>query len=521
MQEEHKKPMKILSILSSTEHKTTLQQYIASVDRLGELVEVIEVENPTHVSLPPKGLHLLVYGGQIEVALDWQNQLVPYIFPKGMPLQEDTLMGTLFGLLGNFEKTWDYLAQSPWLAEWDNYVRLLQGHSIAIEPFEKQTQLNNKPHEVFRAWHHLALIYYYIYPQEADSVSRIEHYFRQAIEAAPSPEMKWFVTKHYANFLLDAEQTDRAEALLADAAAQVKGASAQASIRFAWVQVMMKKLVVPYDMDLLGRLKTQLWEALQYYEAHQCPAEAALLLMDASMIANIENSFAESLGYVNKAIQLFKDEELAQLTGEACLRKGILLYTWSKNGQPQFYRPALEAFQEALKFFDKENAPAIFADIHHHLGIVYAEMPDENKKRSVWAALSASSFKEALEFFNKQDYPYEYAVVANNYANAMTLYPPMKKADNFAKALELYNEALSIRHPDQYPYERALTLMNFLEASWQVSNAEDSFNEERFQDMVSKALEIKTLVDDMQLKDESDKHLEALEKLKTAWQQNA
>jgi tetratricopeptide (TPR) repeat protein len=479
------------------------------------------VENPIQATLSPKKLHLLVYDGQIEVALDWQNQMVPYIFPKGMPLQEDTLMGTLFGLLGNFEKTWDYLAQSPWLAEWDNYVRLLQGHPIALEPFEKQTQNTNNPHEVFRAWHHLALIYYYIYPQEANSVARIEHYFRQAVEAASSPEMKCFTTKHYANFLLDAEQIDRAESLLADAVTQVKGASAQAAVRFAWVQVMMKKLAVPYDMDLLDRLKTQLWEALQYYEAHQCPAEAALLLMDASMIANIENSFAESLGYVNKAIQLFKQEELAQLIGEACLRKGILLYTWSKNGQPQFYRPALEAFQEALKYFDKENAPDVFADIHHHLGIVYAEMPDENKKRSIWAALSASSFKEALDFFDKQNYPYEYAVVANNYANAMTLYPQMKKADNFAKALELYDEALSIRNPDQYPYERALTLMNYLEASWQVSNAEEGFNEERFRDMVSKALEIKALVDDVQLIQEANTHLEALEKLKTSFQQNA
>ena len=47
------------------------------------------------------------------------------------------------------------------------------------------------------------------------------------------------------------------------------------------------------------------------------------------------------------------------------------------------------------------NAPDIFAEIQHQLGRVYAEIPDEVKKKGIWAAVSVSSFTEALNFYNK------------------------------------------------------------------------------------------------------------------------
>jgi tetratricopeptide (TPR) repeat protein len=173
----------------------------------------------------------------------------------------------------------------------------------------------------------------------------------------------------------------------------------------------------------------------------------------------------------------------------------------------------LEAFQEALRIFTKEETPEIFAEIHHQLGVLYAEMPDEDKKRSVWAALSSSSFREALSFYTKEAYPYQYATICNNYANALINYPPMKKADNYQKALELYREALEIRTAENFPYERALTLINFLEASWLVGNKDDTFHQERYKEMLEKASEIKYLVSDEKLIAEAERHLSDLKKL--------
>ena len=193
--------------------------------------------------------------------------------------------------------------------------------------------------------------------------------------------------------------------------------------------------------------------------------------------------------------------------------RGRLFYDWAQSGNPQFYRNALEAYQQALYIFKKEDSPEVFADIHHQLGVIYAELPDENKKRSIWAALSVTSFNEALDYYNKVDFPYRFGMICNNYANAYTKFPQGGKTDNFEKALNFYEEALSVRHALLYPAERAITLLNYLEASWKAANPGHEFNKERYDDMVAKANEIKTLTNDPQLVIEIDRHLALLEKL--------
>ena len=104
-------------------------------------------------------------------------------------------------------------------------------------------------------------------------------------------------------------------------------------------------------------------------------------------------------------------------------------------------------------------------------------------------------------------------MICNNYANAFTKFPTAKLTDNFEKALNLYEEALSVRTADDYPTERAITLLNFLEASWKVSNPDDGFNIERFNDMRSKAIEVRMLTSDEHLFEEAARHMEALDSL--------
>ena len=58
-------------------------------------------------------------------------------------------------------------------------------------------------------------------------------------------------------------------------------------------------------------------------------------------------------------------------------------------------------------------------------------------------------------------------------------------------------------------------MLNFLEASWNVSNDSEAFNRERYEDMVAKALEVKTLEVDAEMLREADNHLEMLEQLLT------
>jgi tetratricopeptide (TPR) repeat protein len=500
----------MLFLYVSTEQLATVRRFIESEERLNEVVTLQTIGENNNA----ENISLIIENQVIRIGLDWYNQLPPYLFSNKITFKKETLLGMVFGLLGNYEKTWEYLSSEPQLLkDWDIFVRLLQGYAIDWQDF---TSENTESHEYenYRANHNAAIIRHYVYTEDPDSIDSIENYYQKAIESIDNIDYKAFTVKHFATFFLDAEKLDKAEILLERILLEKLQEDAKFALKSLLVSILIKKLVVPYDKLLVENLKNQLWETFQFYEQKGKKTETGMLLIDASFVANIENSFSESLGYISKAIKYLEEENLTEMVGNALLRKGTLLYTWSKNGNPQFYRPALEAFQEALRIFDRENAPDVFADIHHSLAVLYAEMPDEDKKRSVWAALSSTSFKESLNFYTKENYPYEYAMICNNYANAMTNYPQMKKADNYQKAIELYNEALTIRIAKHFPYERALTLINYLEASWLVGNEEEYFNQERYEEMLTKALEIKNLVADEKLIAEADRHLKDLEKLK-------
>lgn len=500
----------MLFLYVSTEQFTTVRQFIESENRLNEVVDLQPISEKNNTD----NTSLIIENQTICIGLDWYNQLPPYLFSNKIVFKKETLLGMAFGLLGNYEKTWEYLTDEPQLLkDWDISVRLLQSYPIDWQDFTAELT-ENKSYENYRANHNAAIIRHYVYTENPDTIDSIENYYQKAIESADNIDYKAFTAKHFATFLLDAEKLDAAEILLEKTLLETPQEDTKFALKSVLVSVLIKKLVVPYDKKLVENLKKHLWETFQFYEQKGKKAEAGMLLIDASFVANIENSFSESLGYISKAIKYLEEENLTAMVGNALLRKGTLLYTWSKNGNPQFYRPALEAFQEALRIFDRENAPDVFADIHHSLAVLYAEMPDEDKKRSVWAALSSTSFKESLNFYTKENYPYEYAMICNNYANAMTNYPQMKKADNYQKAIELYEEALNIRTPKHFPYERALTLINYLEANWLVGNEEESFNQARYEEMLNKALEIKHLVNDEKLIAEAERHLKDLAKLK-------
>ena len=113
----------------------------------------------------------------------------------------------------------------------------------------------------------------------------------------------------------------------------------------------------------------------------------------------------------------------------------------------------------------------VFADIQHHLGMIYAEIPDEEKKKSIWAGLSSAAFQAALEIYSETADTYEYASVCNHYANALINYPEAKLSDNLEKALFYYDKALSIRTAETYPLERALTLPRLFRRGFFVERA--------------------------------------------------
>lgn len=482
----------------STEYK---QAVLAAIDQEYRLDELVHIQDAATKASD------IVVTDTITVLPGWKNEQPPILFPP-VAFSPSICIGLIYALLGNLEKANTLLAEHPALLQAAQLLYCLQqGQPLPTMEIDITTEA------AYTTLHNQAIAYHYGAAQQPVQFNYLQQLYNTALQKATNNNYKAFTAKHYAVLLTDAGLLPQAASLLEETKQLAIEAPAANDIQYALCQVWMQQLAMPYDTALLEKLKTHLWECLQYYEAHEQAVEAGLVLTDAAHIATISNSFSEGLGYCSRAIAIFENAQLSELTAQAQLRKAALLQAWAQQGNPQFYRSSMQAYLAALQVFTRDAAPAVFADIQHQLGKVYAEIPDEIKKKGVWAAVSVSSFTEALNFYNKIDHPYEFAMICHSFGNAYTKYPVALHSDNFDKALAWYQEALDVRTAEQYPLERTLTLSNYLEASWFVGNKAE-FDNDRYNDMVAKAKEILVLSKDAAICAAAQEHLVQLSRLK-------
>lgn len=500
----------MFSIFASIDQLPALQAIIDSEFRLNEVVSVKEMPS---IGEEITNRFLVIRDHEIFIPIDWANEAPPFLLPYPLEFSAQNLLAVVYTKLGNYEKAYELAEFNPFLLRDIDTLNCLQ-HGVQVriteEPFTKLPSF-----EMYRYWHNTAVMAHYGELTHFVHYVTIKKYYQKALETAPDDEWRAFTGKHYASLLLDADELSEAEWLVNQCRDTAISEDAQFELLAVLCAIWIKKIQVPYDTVLLQQIKNTLATLVSYYEQRQNGAQAALLLTDASQIANLTDSFAESLGYINRAIALLRQEDITELVANAHYRKGTLLYTWAQNGNPQFLKPAMEAYQEALKLFTRDNAPEVFAEIHHHLGVIYSEIPDEVKKKGIWAAVSVSSFKEALRYFTRETNPYEYARICNSYANALTKYPEAAQSDNHAKALSFYREALDVRTAADYPHERALTLLNFLEIGWFVHHENEASEKALLGEMESYIAELPKLTSDASLLIEVAQHQEKLEKLRT------
>jgi tetratricopeptide (TPR) repeat protein len=454
---------------------------------------------------------LIVNSKGITFPLDWMNFAPPYLLPEYLMLNEDTLAALVLFKVGEFDLAFSTVANNGALARELSLLRnfqvegMMDPNAIGVETYQE--------FDDYRLMHNHAICRQY-QSEGAYSFSETSYFFKEAIATAPNEEYSAFTSHHYALYLLDNHMLDEALEVLHSIDSKSISKDAFIALQMDKVHAWIPQLQPPYEESLLQQIKDTLWEAVLYFEKMRRQLDHAQALMEAAYIANISKSFAESLGYYSKAIDLFEQEGFEEFAFEGHLKKGQLLFTWAQNGNPQFYKAAMDAYQKAIRFFNKEDFPFVYAEIQEHLGIIYSEIPDEIKKKSIWAAVSSSSFQEALQIFSKSEYPYEYARVCNHYANALTKYPDAIHSDNFDKALYFYQEALEIRNAENYPLERTFTLMNFLEASWYANNGENEHNPDRLKDMENKVAEVLALSTDPQVLSDARLHADKLELLR-------
>lgn len=482
-----------------------VSEVIGSQERMWELVSV---EDLLTSKPETSGNSIIVSSEGIRFPLDWYNTAPPYLFPEYILFSDDILLGLIYFKLGNQEAAASLLkGEGPLLRELSvtenlkNQIFVNPDH-LAVETY--------KDYDDYRLMHNHGVVRYYNGQDDAD---QIHYYFNMAMDDAPNDEYLAFTTKQYMNFLLDIQSYELAEKTGKNVLQKEISEEARIEITQLLTQISLTKIKVPYDGELLQSVKENIWFLVESYEKAERKVELALVLEDAAYIANISESFAESLGYISRAIKIYQEEELVDFQYNAILKRGQLLFSWAQKGQIQFYKPAIDSYQEALKFFNKSDYPAIFAEIQTNLGVIYSEIPDEIKKKSLWAAISHSAFMEALSVFTKEDYPYEYAFVCNSLGNALTKYPAAIHSDNFEKALYYYNESLEVRNALDFPVERSMTLLNFIEAAWNADNTGNENNRERYQDMWAKCEEIIGLNQGAAFTSAAEEHIKRLKKL--------
>lgn len=491
----------MLSILTTINSVPKVDSAIASVERLNELVTVT-TQPETIRDLKT----LVVDADEISIPLDWYDLEPPYVFPP-MTFTPDNLLALVFYKLGNHQKAFEFVSEKT--PEYHHLLiatHLQFGYEISsnMVDFCRNTSAHNS-----------AILNYYGVLENPKNYNALKKGFSEALWKAENDELRVFTAKHYLNLLLDAGELMVAQQLVEEQKRIAISDDAKLAMDTHLAAILMAQLKVPYSDEKIEEVFDLQQRAITYFEERGLTSQAGMLLVDAAEVANFKNDFITSKELINRAIQYFKQEDVPEFLGEAGFKKATLLYTWSKNGSPQYYKAAINAFQDVLKVFKRDTHPQKFADVHHNLALIYSEIPVSPEEKPMWTAFCASSFKEVLAFYTKEKYPYEYAMASHNYATALMHFPPSKIHDNLEKASVFFQEALEIRKPENYPFERALTLLNQLELGWLTHNEDSSEELRKYEEMKAMAEEVKSLVNDTDLIFKADGHLKELEKIKS------
>lgn len=479
----------------------TVSEIIDGVDRLDELVQI--TAHGVDINKGDKVLRIDETG--IHAQIDWFDKEPPYLFPV-VELTKENLLALVHYKLDNQQRAFRYLKEND----------VLYPHMLVATQLKFGYEIDAGALKVAAPkGHNRAIVQHYGNMAPRPTLKDLRQLYTTALEHAKDKETKSYTAKHYINLLLDAHLFGAAimasEAFLPNAESK----EAEMALKMQWCSARFKNLQVPYHTEELEKIQAEQENCILYLEENDLSLNTALLAIEACDIANFLGDYPKAKAHINKAIKVFKEEEVSDFLGEAGLKKAHLLYNWSKNGSPQYYKASINAFQDVLKVFKRDTHPDYFAEIHHYLALIYSEIPAPPEEKPIWMAFSASSFKEALDFYGKETHPYEHAMVCHNYATALMDFPPAKLHNNHDRANELFEDALSIRTPEKYPTERALTILNQLELGWLMHNDGKKEEKARSQEMKAKATEVFSLVKDENLLARAKEQLNKLERLNT------
>ena len=159
------------------------------------------------------------------------------------------------------------------------------------------------------------------------------------------------------------------------------------------------------------------------------------------------------------AIEALKKSELEATKASLQMNLGIC-YQEISSGNRGALLEAVKCYQEALKFFTRENFPEEFAFAQNNLALAYLSMPMTEASDQLRVAIAIQALREALKVYKKETHPELWASTQLNLANALQYAPTSHVEENLQEAVNLYEEILSVRQPTQNPVGYARLLAN-------------------------------------------------------------
>ena len=186
---------------------------------------------------------------------------------------------------------------------------------------------------------------------------------------------------------------------------------------------------------------------------------AHIIATKADVLATNEAPKAAVIALYSQALQTFGKTDLHHTHAEIALNLGVL-HQDASRGQRASLLEAVRSYQEALKFFTRENYAEQFAFCQNNLALAYLAMPLTEASDGLRVGIAVQALREVLKVWTKETHLDQWASVQMNLANALQYLPSTHPQENLAEAVELYEEALTARNPDNNSLLRARLLAN-------------------------------------------------------------
>lgn len=159
------------------------------------------------------------------------------------------------------------------------------------------------------------------------------------------------------------------------------------------------------------------------------------------------------------AIEALKKSELETTKASLQMNLGIC-YQEISGGNRGALLEAVKCYQDALKFFSRENFPEEFAFAQNNLALAYLSIPMTEASDQLRVAIAIQALREALKVYKKETHGELWASTQLNLANALQYAPTSHPQENLEESVRIYEEILEVRRPTENPIGYARLLAN-------------------------------------------------------------